>query len=109
MKAYVIAQIKVEDPEVYSQYTAQTPATIAAHGGKFIARAGQADVLEGETSNYRTVILEFPSREAVNNWFHSPEYQAIKHLRAASSSGSLIVVDAVEDGFAPSANVVKTS
>ena len=109
MKAYVIAQIRVGDPEIYSQYTAQTPPTIKAYGGKFLARAGQAETIEGETFNQRLVILEFPSKEAVNKWFNSPEYQSIKHLRTASSTGHLLVVEGSPEGFAPDANVVKSA
>lgn len=109
MKAYIIAMVNVEDPETYSTYTAQTPATIAAHGGKFIARAGQAETLEGEAKSHRLVILEFPSREAATNWYNSPEYQRLKKIRQQASTSRFLIVDAVPDGLAPAANVVKSS
>ena len=45
--AYVIVDIKVNDPEQYRQYMAQAPATIAAAGGEYLVRGGQHAVLEG--------------------------------------------------------------
>ena len=59
MAAYVIADIDVTDPVTYEDYKKLTPALIAAYGGKFVARGGTAEVLEGEWSPHRIVILEF--------------------------------------------------
>jgi uncharacterized protein (DUF1330 family) len=42
--AYVIADVKVSDPDQYRHYTALTPAAVAAAGGEFIVRG--ADVVE---------------------------------------------------------------
>lgn len=40
MTAYIIGRITVTDPERYPDYTAETPALIARHGGRFIVRGG---------------------------------------------------------------------
>jgi uncharacterized protein (DUF1330 family) len=44
-------------------------------GGKFIARGGKLTVLEGEWAHPRTVIIEFPSREAAEGWRNTPQYR----------------------------------
>jgi len=42
-------------------------------------------------------IIEFPSREAAENWYASPEYEAVHHLRLeATSAGSLVFLDGFE-------------
>ena len=95
MAAYVIADIDVTDPVTYEDYKKLTPALIAAYGGKFVARGGTAEVLEGEWSPHRIVILEFESIDQARKWYHSPEYEKPKALRQSASRGSMIVVDGV--------------
>ncbi len=46
----------------------------------------------------RTVILEFPSREAFRAWYDSPEYQEILPLRLDSTPGTLIAVNGLPRG-----------
>jgi uncharacterized protein (DUF1330 family) len=96
MTAYVIAQINAINRERYPEYTAQVPATIAKHGGRFIARGGNAEVLEGTLPlPQRLVIIEFPSAEAAKAWWSSEEYEPLNALRQANSEGTLFLVDGV--------------
>jgi uncharacterized protein (DUF1330 family) len=93
MSAYIIASIKVTDPEGYERYRQAVPGTIAAHGGRYLARGGAAEALEGDLEPNRLVIVEFPSYEQALAWYHSEEYQPIKRLRQASSESLLTIVD----------------
>ena len=95
MAAYVIADVKIEDPVQYEDYRKMVPATIAAYGGRFIARGGQTEVLEGEWRPNRVVIIEFESVERAKEWWASEEYRAARELRQRTSTGSLIVVEGV--------------
>ena len=47
MLAYVVANVRVENMERYAEYVAQLPATVEQYGGRFLARAGRAQRLEG--------------------------------------------------------------
>ncbi len=47
MSAYAIAEIDVLDPAAYEEYRAKVPATIAQYGGKYVARGGKTEPLEG--------------------------------------------------------------
>ena len=47
MAAYVIADVEVIDSVGYEEYRQKVPATIAAYGGRYIARGGATEVLEG--------------------------------------------------------------
>jgi uncharacterized protein (DUF1330 family) len=95
MAAYVIADVKIEDPVQYEDYKTMVPATIAAYGGRFIARGGRTEVLEGEWRPNRVVIIEFESVERAKEWWASEEYRAARELRQRTSTGSLIVVEGV--------------
>ncbi len=92
MKAYVIAVDTVHDAAMMAEYGKVVAATIAAFDGKFLVRGGKCSVLEGEWQP-RTVILEFPSREAAEAWYRSESYQKIIGLRLNSTSGSLVIID----------------
>jgi len=75
--AYLLANVRVTNPEAYAEYSRQVPATVAAHGGRFLVRGGPGEVVEGEFSLQRLVIIEFPDRDRLRAWYDSPEYQAI--------------------------------
>jgi uncharacterized protein (DUF1330 family) len=89
--AYVIVNVEVRNSEAYREYAAQTPASIAAYGGRFVARGGEVEVLEGDWQPSRLVILEFPSVESAREWYHSPDYQAIKEIRIANAATQMVL------------------
>jgi uncharacterized protein (DUF1330 family) len=93
MKAYVIANIDVQDPVRYADYIKLTPGTIAPFGGRFIARGGRSERLEGDTAANRLVILEFPSYDQANAWYASDGYRVAMAIRQSASTGSLILVE----------------
>ncbi len=93
MPCYTIGHITVHNMEGYKKYADQVPATIAAHGGKYLVRGGDCKDIEGKMPHDRHVVLEFPSREALEGWYYSPEYQAILSIRLANSEGVMTTVD----------------
>ena len=95
MAAYVIADVEVTDPAGYDEYRKGVPATIAAHGGRYLARGGAVQVLEGDWIPRRAVILEFPSLERARAWYDSPEYRPLREMRARASNSRLVIIDGV--------------
>ncbi len=95
MTAYVIADVEVKDPVTYREYVAAVPATLAPYGGKFLARGGQTETLEGEWEPKRLVIIEFDSVEQAKAWWESEAYAGPKALRRSASVGKLILVQGV--------------
>lgn len=92
MSAYVIFDIEVTDPARYEEYKRLAPPAIAAYGGKYLARGGQADVLEGTWSPQRLVLLEFPTVEQAKAWIESPQYREARALRHATAKTHAVVV-----------------
>jgi uncharacterized protein (DUF1330 family) len=93
MPAYVIAHIDVKDPVRYEDYKKMSPISIQKYGGRFIARGGKTEVLEGTWQPKRLVLLEFPSVERAREWWASEDYRPARDLRQATSSGDMIVVE----------------
>ena len=92
MKAYLIAVETVHDEAMFAEYRKQVVDTVKPFGGQFIARA----VLEGQWQNPRTVIIEFPSGDSAEGWYKSADYQKIIGLRLKSTSGSLVILDGIQ-------------
>jgi uncharacterized protein (DUF1330 family) len=97
VKAYLIGQISVTNPEGYGLYASQVPQTIADAGGRYVVRGGHATQLEGQSVGDRNVVIEFPSREIAQAWYDSAAYQAILPHRLQNSTGALVLVD----GYTP--------
>ena len=60
---YIIANVHTTRPGQMAEYRRWSTEAVAAHGGEFIARGGQQQVLEG-AAHERTVIIRFPSYAA---------------------------------------------
>jgi uncharacterized protein (DUF1330 family) len=94
MPAYLISNIEVTDPAAYEEYRKGVAATVAAYGGRSLARAGaMTEVLEGDWVPKRLVILEFPSVDQLKAWYKSPEYKPLLEIRLRSAKSSLVMIE----------------
>jgi len=93
MAAFVIAIINVTDPEGYEVYKELVPASLAKYGGRYLARGGRSEVLEGESDAERLVLLEFESFDQAKEWWDSPEYEAAKPHRRKNSNSTIMLVE----------------
>ena len=95
MPAYLFANVEVTDPAGYEQYRQRVSATIEAFGGRYLVRGGATEVLEGDWSPNRLVILEFADMARLKAWYQSPEYQPLIELRQRTSASTLVAVEGV--------------
>ncbi len=95
MSAYVIVDIDVTDPEGYKEYVRLAPASIELYGGKYEARAGRTEVLEGDWVPKRLVILKFESSEHAKAWLESPEYHPARQMRHRMAKTNMVVIEGV--------------
>jgi len=93
MAAYVIGEIEVTDSATYDEYRKRVLATVQKHGGRFLARGGPAETLEGGAAPKRVVVLEFPSYGQALEWYRSPEYAPLIRLRQKAARGRLVLVE----------------
>lgn len=95
MSAYVIVDVHVTDPERYEGYKPAAAAAVAAYGGRYLARGGAVEVLEGEWQPGRLVILEFPDVARAKAWLDSDEYRGPKAIRHAAAHSNMVVIAGV--------------
>ena len=95
MAAYLLADVQVRDPETFAAYSARVPATLEPFGGRFLVRGGPTQVLEGGWQPHRTVVIEFPDMDALERWYRSDAYAAIKAIRERAADTSVVAVEGV--------------
>ena len=78
MPGYLIANVKnVHDPERFAEYSSQTPALSASHGGRYLVRGGEVDPVEVSGPIGRVVVIEFPTFDAAKAYYHGDEYRRL--------------------------------
>lgn len=92
MTAYFFASYRITDPAGYEPYVPAVIPPLIAAGCEILVADYASHVMEGAPSDV-TVVLKFVSKVAATDWYNSPEYQAIKHLRTDNSEGTLVIVD----------------
>ena len=91
MAAYVIANIRITDPDRYPEYASRVPQTIECHGGRYLARGGQGRGARGRVGAPTAGHPRVREMERLRGWYDSPEYDPLKQLReevAVSRSSS---------------------
>ncbi len=83
--AYVILCSKVENTEQFQQYLAATPPTLTPHGGEYLVRGGEKEVLEGSWDPARVVVLKFPSMANAKAWYDGAGYTKARALRKGAT------------------------
>ena len=96
MSAFIVLNIEVTDPEGYANYKELAQSTVLEYGGKYLARGGKAENLEGQWQPKRIVILEFPTVEQAKAWLNSPEYAPARSLRHKYAKSESILVEGLE-------------
>lgn len=95
MAAYVIVNVDVNDSIGYERYKALAEVSIPIYGGRYLARGAPVEVLEGEWTPTRLVILEFPDLERARAWWASAEYADGKALRQATAHTDMVLTAGV--------------
>ena len=95
MPAYLIVDIEVTNPEAYEEYRKQVPPLVAKYDGKYLSRGGEMEMLEGNWTPKRLVVLEFPSFQRAKEFYDSDEYGPVKEIRLNATNSKMVLVDGV--------------
>ena len=95
MAAYIFASVEITDPAAYEEYRRRVPAVIEAYGGRYLARGGAVERLEGDGELDRLVMLEFPDMARLKAFYQSAQYQPLLAIRQRAARSNLIAVEGV--------------
>ncbi len=93
--AYVLANVEVTDAQQYEQYKKLSTQAMQAHGAEVCARGGRVEVLEGDWSPKRVVLLKFPTLDQARAFYDSAEYQAAKAARQGAAVMRMVLIEGV--------------
>ena len=91
-KGYLMANLRVQDQEVFKEFSSVAVPLIEKFGGKLLARGPHADRHEGDVSGVVTLI-EFDSKEAAEKFYFSEEYNAAKAIRDKGVDTDLMIIE----------------
>ena len=91
MPVYVVNAYDIHDPETFKDYPPRVAPLLAKHGAKLLAMDIAAKALEGKPKAMNAIV-EFPSEEAVYNFYNDSEYQSFIHLRHKSTSNCTMII-----------------
>ncbi len=86
--AYIIANVEVTNPTQYEDYKKWSTEAMQAHGAEVCVRGGKVEVLEGDWTPERIVMLKFPSVEKAKAF---NELARIRARRAQPRQGAAIM------------------
>jgi uncharacterized protein (DUF1330 family) len=93
MTAYLLADTTIVDAAAYEIYKTMVRKSLEAYGGRFVIRGGPFEVLEGDWSPTRLVMIAFDSAAQAKAWLASPEYAAAKTIRLSAAKTNLVLVE----------------
>ena len=95
MAAYMLAVCEITNMKPsMKEYSAKSAALVEKHGGKYLIRAGDVEVVEGNIGEHPTkVMLEFPDKASARAWYDSGEYQAIIGNRLENSTANMLLIE----------------
>ena len=96
MAAYFISDASVKNAEALEIFRARALSSITRYGGRYLARAGFVEPVEGTWKPSAIIIIEFPDIERAKTWYRSTEYAAALAVRDQAISRDMILVE----GFA---------
>ena len=94
-KAYVLANVRVNDPAGYkSSYQDHVGELVEKYHGTFLVRGGYKTDMENSFPHDRLIVIEFPSRQHAEDWYNDSEYQQLVTNAAPYIERTLVIIDA---------------
>ena len=93
MAAYLISDVTVRNAEAFQTYRTRAAEAIAKYDGRYLARGGEIQSLEGAWNPRNIIIVEFRSLEQARAWYTSSEYASALEVHDIALERNLILVD----------------
>ena len=95
MAGYILIDSDITDEALFGEFAGKVGDVVEAYGGKYLARAGATEVVRGDFTPHRVVIIEFESVERAREYVNSPEYAEITGMLERSANVTEIIVEGV--------------
>jgi uncharacterized protein (DUF1330 family) len=95
MPAYIIATVRISDPERFALYAKGIAGLSEKFGGEAVVKGPVAEVLEGDgLVGERGVVSRYPDAASARAYIASPEYQAAAAHRVGAAEVVMRLIEA---------------
>lgn len=96
MPVFFVVLVHIPDPEnraLYDAYVRKVKPLVEEFGGRYLCRSEKITRFAGDFCPDRVIIIEFPSREILDQCFHSAAYREIAGFRENSVQTSAFIIE----------------
>lgn len=96
MAIFFIVNIEIpdkDDRDKYNEYIAKVKPIVESYGGTYIVRSEDISLFAGNKAPDRIIIIQFETREQLDQCFASEEYTKVKDLRESTVKTSAFIVE----------------
>lgn len=92
MSAYFVIQLEWPNDEARQSYVKGLTGLVEKHGGRYIISSMNPKAVEGTWKSGRLVVIEFPTIQALTEWYDSEEYRPLRELRLKNARCDAVMV-----------------
>ncbi|SDC83605.1 Uncharacterized conserved protein, DUF1330 family [Sphingomonas sp. YR710] len=94
MPAYIVATVRITDPDRFALYSMGIAGLSERFGGEAVVRGAVTEVFEGAgVIGERVVVSRYPDAEAARAYLSSPEYLAAVEHRIGAAEVIMRLID----------------
>jgi uncharacterized protein (DUF1330 family) len=94
MPAFIVATVRITDPEQFAKYGAAIKGVSAEHGGEPVVAGAVSEVMEGGSPvGERVVVVKFPDAASARAYINDPRYVAGKELRLGAAEVEMRLIE----------------
>jgi uncharacterized protein (DUF1330 family) len=98
MAHYAVVGVTPTSQDWIPAYAREVTKLVEQHGGRYLARTATHTTLEGDAFDHALlVIIEWPSQDAAEAFYHDPAYQAHLQARLAGARNDFALVAGQDD------------
>ncbi len=95
MPAYIVATVRISDPERFRLYAKGIAGLSERFGGEAVVRGAVSEIVEGDgVVGERVVVSRYPDAAAAHAYLASPEYRAACEHRAGAADVVMRLIEA---------------
>ncbi len=95
MAVYLVSSITVRDEEQQEDYEDRGLALLESYGGRTLVDSGSINILRGDWTPRRLIIVEFEEMDDLRAMLNSDEFARLRELAADAIDGDLVFVDGI--------------
>ncbi len=95
MAGYALINVEITDHAAFTELRERAQAVVEAHGGRLLVRGGATEVVQGDWTPHRLVLVKFDSVERAKSWWNAPDHAELRAMLDTCSKATTMIVAGV--------------